>query len=720
MVDFTRAVRLFRVATYSKGTGPVDHDRKIVTTRKDFRAQLQHQLLKPGEDKASVGAWLPVDVKTRDEGATDGPRAGGVYPLDTQVGRHLENVLGSSASTFLDIDKVTDAQWAALLTTLRMYSGEAWSTASYDSGSGLVSARVHLHLDRELADADEVESVRRALNAVLGGLADRACLQPVSVFYLPAARGDSFVEHFNGAEIQVDLLPRMSPPRRATRDPRPLAPGAEVSDRDRLLAETELAEIAASIRLADSEHIRALTAVGRLFYLGQYVEAGALSETHVYAVIKGALEAWAERLYPGEDNADEVDRRLNQALGEAINDGRRLGPGLPNDRVLPRERVAADVMSVVPRMTPQAATDEAARYAGLGAPAVLALPTGVGKSLSTLKVIATSPMDAVIYTPSHSLAEEHHQTLLGLGVSDADIFHEMSPLHRPSGGEESCRRSRESRTANDVEGPSDLGTKQSPFAQAVRDNGLNLRASVCPRCPYAKECTARYPTASKARIKLRVHSAYKAVEDPGKAIVALDEEPEPFYRPVVTGAFLGQLATSRSPGPLALLTGAGHWNWTPRQVADRQRELDLESDLAETEPQQFDPGQAYAVRQAAKALHQGKPVPDEIKALLTKCAGEIRLGAQASDDLLAGRPLGATKEELDHIRAVIAMALSADPPSLAANGDRFIVVDSASWRDTIKGYARLLSATPIPGGYDLDGAVEYDGAIKSLNEQPRT
>ncbi len=117
-----RELRVFHVRGYGEGrTGPLDHvDGRRVLSRREFRAELVHKQLREGQAKDAFGAWCPVDAKTRDQGASYTPRqvpGREVRPYANyeEVARQQENVLGSSADVWLDIDKMPAKRWAELV-----------------------------------------------------------------------------------------------------------------------------------------------------------------------------------------------------------------------------------------------------------------------------------------------------------------------------------------------------------------------------------------------------------------------------------------------------------------------------------------------------------------------------------------------------------------------------------------------------------------------------
>lgn len=483
------------------------------------------------------------------------------------------------------------------------------------------------------------------------------------------------------------------------RVPRPVSVDHVAEERDKDLAREELSRHAARIIFHPDEHIRELAAKGKTYYLGQYVAAGALTTDEVREALEPAIRSWAERLWPGEDNDEEVERRLAQVFDEAIADGARRGPALPFDRATPKELLLAQVAEPVDvRQSADEVAEAARRIVASGRPAILALPPGVGKTRAALTEIARSRQDAVVYAPSHALAEEHRATLLALGVPASSIVHEMSPLHRPAGGEESCERSRVSRAEAGT--PDD---RPSPFAETVRRAHLNLRATVCPACPQRDTCPVRFPVQSGARIRLRVHAAYEPVE-PGRAIVVLDEEPETHERLEVSPAHLRELTSKYSP-VLAALTGASHAYWSPVQVERERARLAAEAALADEEVPTFDPGQAYYVRQAALALKEARPVREDILGGLARSAGTVRLSAAVARELAENpaKALSVDSTALEAVRAVVALASSGRGAVRRLDGTLEVISETATLRDTRRGWVRLLSATPTPGAYgDLE------------------
>lgn len=707
-----REVRLFHVRSYGEGrTGPLDHARRRSLSRAEFRASLHHVLLEPDETKDVVGAWVPVDAKTREDGATDRARsATHAYELPTEVGRHLENVTGSSASSFLDIDKIPAEKWAWVLSEIRArgWSGEAWSTASYKPESGLVSARVHLHLSRELSTANEVRFVRRGLSAVLGNVADRMCFQQVAVFYLPASRGAHFVEIFDGpTEVDVDSLPVPPEPARKERH-RAVPAGYVVTERDLAIAEEELASLAWRIRFCTSG-LRRYAELAALS-VGQRIAAGVLTEAAAKMVLEEALRF---QNYTFGDEVCTIDERLEQ-LDRGIADGVARGAALPADVLTPLEEVEDEAAGLtvdgapVPAISANAASEEAERIARDPEPAVLALPPGVGKSRAALRLISSSAQEAVIYAPSHALAEEHGRQLIAMGVSPAAIRHEMSPLHRPAGGEEGCERSRASRPDG---WPED---KPSPFAAVVYDNHINLRASVCPHCPLRQTCVARFGDRGPAKVRLRVHSAYEPVDEPGKRLVFLDEEPTFLEEVRVTPA---HLATLIRGDVLGLLSGARYSMMSPAELARAAASFEASSaeDLARrteewelsdragdppTAPT-FEAGQGYYVRQAALALRAGREIPPEVRAKLV-ATGDVLLSADVAAHLALNPAAGlpAASVGLEAVRVVSRLGAAVGGVLILTDGSMRINVRTSALIDVHRGWARLLSATPLPGGVE--------------------
>lgn len=680
----SRPVRLFHVAAYGEGrTGPLDHAARFVGTRAAFRAGLRHVTLAPGQEKASVGAWVPVDALTREEGGTFTTRAGREYESPTQVARHLENATGSCASVFIDIDKLPNERWATLLRALRAYSGEAWSTASYDPSKPTVSVRVHLHLDRELVDRGEVESVRRRVSVLLGGVADPMCFPATAVFYLPATRGHHFVEHFDGSELVVADLPAAALPSRVTRAARPVPVGYVATPQDLERAVYELGSLADRIRTCTSG-LRKFAALAALS-VGQRIAAGVLDHAASVEVLEEALRA--QRDAHGDDRLS-LDERLAE-LHSGIEDGLKRGPAIPADRATPKEIIltqAVELSGALPLATVLA--EAAAKPLGT----ILALPPGVGKSRAALAAIAASRQDAIVYAPSHVLVEEHLAALRALGVPDDDIAHEVSPLHRLTGREEACQRSRASRPEGYPEDES------SPFAKTVREAGINLRATICPKCPIRETCAARFEAPSRARVRLRVHAAYEPV-DPGRAAVYLDEEPAPLELVELPKKALAALC-GHAP-VYQILTGGAHAHWSPAQVAAERARLLEEAELAGEEPQAWHPGQGYYVRQAALALRAGRVLTEDVLTGLTAFAGDLRLSAHVAEALALapGAGLPADAEDLAAVRAVLRMALAPAGVTRSEDGSTSAILEAASLRDVTRGYVTLLSATPTPLAY---------------------
>lgn len=693
MVNLTRPLRAFNVATYGDGkTGPLDHSSIFTGTRAEFHALVQHATLAPGQSKEVVGAWCPVDARTRANGGSFTTRGGKVYEESSVVARQLENVTGSSASVFLDIDKVSSDEWLLFLAAVRGkgWNGLAWSTASCTAET--VSARVLLHLDRELTSADEVRRTRMAVSQVLGNMGDPMTFQAVAVFYKPATRGFAFVEVFDGEnEIAVDALPQVATPPRALRS-RPMLADYVVDPKDLARAEEELDSLARRIRSCTSG-LRRLTELAS-YHVGHRVAAGVLAREAAIAVLSAAVR------YQNTTHGDltaSLEERLYQ-ISSGMDDGIAAGASLPAEDPTPRERLSDAAAAPEVFIPLAAALTEAARLAATGEAAILALPPGAGKTRAILEQIATDVLPATIYTPSHELAEEHRAALIALGVAPDTIHHEMSPLHRPKGGQEACARSVLSREA--------AGTPDadpSPFAVTVRGARVQLRASICPTCPTKDDCDAfKAKPQRDVQVRLSVHAAYRSPEavDVGKRRLVLDEEPAPLELLRLTRAELNIL-TGKFPGVLSALTGKEHWNWTPTQVDAAKAARQQEAKLAEQTVSAFDPGQAYYVRQAALALKAGRRVAEDVRNGLLQYAGSVRLSKDLAVALAehpgAGLPVG--QDGLAVIQTVVRLGASNEAPVRQPDGSLQAVVPTAARRDVIRGTTRLLSATPTPGAY---------------------
>ncbi len=693
MVDLSRPLRAFNVDTYGEGkTGPLDHAFRFVGTRADFHALIRHVALN-GQPKEVVGAWCPVDARTRDTGGTYTTNAGREYASSTQVARQLANITGSCASVFLDIDKISGDEWAEFCAKVRArgWNGLAWSTASCSQET--ISTRVLLHLDRELISADEVKRVRMGVSQVLGNLGDRATFQAAAVFYKPATRGYQFVEVFDGPhEIAVDRLPQPALVSRPLKD-RPVPEGYVANATDMGRAEEELDGLARRIRNCTA-HLRALTELAT-YHVGKRIAAGVLDKGSAIAVLTAAVEY--QHATHGDATAT-LGERVSQ-IHSGIEDGILLGGALPPEEATPKERVADAAKQETNLVTLDRALARAREIAEGGEAAILALPPGAGKTRAILAQVAEGHLPATIYTPSHELAEEHRAALESLGVPADAIYHEMSPLHRPVGGVEACGRSVLSREA-----ASTPDNEPSPFAVTVRNAHVNLQATVCPSCPARATCSAFTQQApDDVRVKLAVHAAYRT-PDPGKVgtrLVVLDEEPAPLELLKLTRAQI-KLVTDRHPGPLTFLTGAEHWNWTPAQVSAAQLAAQRELELSEGDaPREFDIGQAYYVRRAALDLRAGRPVADDVAAGLRKFSGNVRLARHVSE-ALAQRPWDALPvgyDELEVVRSVIRLGAAGVAVERQPDGSVQAVVPTDARRDVMRGVARLLSATPTPQAY---------------------
>ncbi len=690
-VDLSREVRLFFVDAFdNKKTGPLDHARIQRGSREDFRKALRHEPL-DGRGKHVVGCWVPVDAKTREQGATFASRGGREFDSPTQVGRHLENVVGACASVFLDIDDISREQWDDVCATIRRkgWSGEAYSSASCTPDE--ISVRLHLHLDRELVSGVEVANVRRSVSQLLGNVCDKICFQQASVYYLPATKGYHFVEHFNGPnEIVVDSLPAVLAPVREMRN-RPVPEGYAVSADDMARAQEELAGLASRIRSC-ATGLRKYTALATMT-VGQRVAAGVLHEDAAIVVLSDAVR------YQNATHGDAtctVEGRIAEIV-EGIADGKMIGPALPaDDELAPKDRLVAASTAAVDFLPLDDVLAEAARLSAAGETAILALPPGVGKTNALLQQIATGHLPATIYTPSHALAMEHRSALIAMGVPAADIHHEMSALYRPPGGVELCARSVLSREAA---GTPD--TEESPFAKTIHQNNIPLQATVCLHCPLADTCPARTRRKSEARVILAAHSAYRSPEpgDVGTRLLVLDEEPEPFEQVKITKKHLKML-TGAAQGPLAVLSGAEHSHWTPAQVEAAERAAAEEQALAEEAPRRTEVKQAYYVRQAALALRAGRPIPEGIASGLRR-APQLHLAKHVAR-MLAERPwegLPVAQEDLAAVQAVLRLGTSGATPVMTPEGALTAVVPTDVRRDVLRGDARLLSATPTPGAY---------------------
>lgn len=521
-------------------TGPVGDVRDV--TLAEFRGLLQHI---PTANKYSVGSWCPVDFVHPPEVV-----ASGYLP------RSKEFVTGASDSVWLDLDKLAEKTWQAILDHVAAsgWEAEAWTTHSYGDPkrAGLVSCRMRISVDREHTTGEEVEFAREGMSALLtkvAGLvehvADKMCFRRNQVFYLPAVdptRPDAKkVWIFDGLTRPrvSDLAALGQSVREASLEStraRLVAEGKladraadePATDADRAFAEQRFAELSTSFTRAEELPGRLMS----LFRLGSRVGSTAAvggldldaSTAAVEALLlanrpqdfdicwkhfsgglaRGTLPAWR-----GEDAVVEAIHLAEQAENKTWVGVREALASAPAEvGTLDDARAALD-----------ASVKAATVYRG-GADRSIALvmaPPGVGKTTFAAKhagIAAANGAYLAYLAPTHLVAQEFIAQLPE--AARAVTVHAHSPLQEIP-GVPTCTRPDKARLKLQV---NQLGVKQH---------------KICEVCPLAATCEAK--TAWESRIRrakganllvLSHKNVSAALGDPDRPRrLLIDEQPPP-------------------------------------------------------------------------------------------------------------------------------------------------------------------------------------------------
>lgn len=595
------------------------------------------------------------------------------------LNRTKDNVAGASAFVMLDSDGLSELEARRLWQCIEIRGLDAVAYSTHSHGRADKAGcrfRLAIRLDREQT-ADEIKAVRKGCAEYFGEMLDveakrvfdPAAMSSAHMFLMPrrdAAR-DSFVwRNDGGRALPVDrvlsLVPVEAAPQRAPVD------GAVTGTPEQVAAaQSEVDSLAAKIRRCTTG-LRKYTAQAT-YTVGQYVAAGLLSEADVLDLLEDAVRG--QRAAHGDRTCTLQDRFAQ--LREGIEQGIDKGPLFPATettlggalgRVDHRGKLAVQLRGAVPAEVLSAA-QVLEQVALRPRHEVQALPPGTGKSRRHLAIIAADDKPANVFVPRHELGTEHVARLVNeMGVPTSDVGHDRSPL-APVPGRPSCL----------------LRAKDASFAAHVRDNHLNLKRSVCTRCPHRPvgengrggdgTCEAIREQPSEARIVLAAHQAFRTSVNVDRAFasVVFDEEPDPFVRAVLSDVHLDEMAASDAPTTAG---GRGLRFWT--LVAAHQ---------------------GAALRQAARALRDGVELDADVLERVRGYQGQ----------LIAARDRGTSPQHwslwpwfANAARALMLM-YSEGAEVQRAQDSRIVIAETEAYKAIISGDATLLSATPTPGAY---------------------